>query len=214
MLIPRRIASRKHTGRTSRKADRRHTHRGVLAITAIRPGTRLLTNRQIYAGPYRDDSGTSAWRECVGSTSTPTARWTKSRRDPDGLGQGSPGGVGWPRQAGRVMFELSAWPSRVPGRHSAWSMHNFPCSAGFGCTREGWMCDGKGLTAVALRSATEEELDSRLSYANIERFNLRFAAPPGSWRATGGCAPSSKEIARIYTVKRSALRHRDLGEEA
>ena len=65
----------------------------------------------------------------------------------------------------------------------------------------------KGLTAVDLRSATEEELDSRLADAKIELFNLRFQAATGQLESHGRLRAVRKEIARIYTVKRE----RELG---
>ena len=65
----------------------------------------------------------------------------------------------------------------------------------------------KGLTAVDLRSATEEELDSKLADAKIELFNLRFQAATGQLESHGRLRAVRKEIARIYTVKRE----RELG---
>ncbi len=65
----------------------------------------------------------------------------------------------------------------------------------------------KGLTAVDLRSATEEELDMRLADAKIELFNLRFQAATGQLESHGRLHAVRKEIARIYTVKRE----RELG---
>ncbi len=65
----------------------------------------------------------------------------------------------------------------------------------------------KGLTAVDLRSATEEELDSRLADAKLELFNLRFQAATGQLESHGRLHAVRKEIARIYTVKRE----RELG---
>ena len=65
----------------------------------------------------------------------------------------------------------------------------------------------KGLTAVDLRSVTEEELDSRLADAKIELFNLRFQAATGQLESHGRLRAVRKEIARIYTVKRE----RELG---
>ena len=65
----------------------------------------------------------------------------------------------------------------------------------------------KGLTAVDLRSATEEELDSRLADAKIELFNLRFQAATGQLESHGRLHAVRKGIARIYTVKRE----RELG---
>ena len=65
----------------------------------------------------------------------------------------------------------------------------------------------KGLTAVDLRSATEEELDTRRADAKIELFNLRFQAATGQLESHGRLHAVRKEIARIYTVKRE----RELG---
>jgi len=65
----------------------------------------------------------------------------------------------------------------------------------------------KGLTAVDLRSATEEELDMRLADAKIELFNLRFQAATGQLESHGRLRAVRKEIARIYTVQRE----RELG---
>jgi large subunit ribosomal protein L29 len=65
----------------------------------------------------------------------------------------------------------------------------------------------KGLTAVDLRNATEEELDSRLADAKIELFNLRFQAATGQLESHGRLRAVRKEMARIYTVKRE----RELG---
>ncbi len=65
----------------------------------------------------------------------------------------------------------------------------------------------KSLTAVDLRNATEEELDSRLADAKIELFNLRFQAATGQLESHGRLHAVRKEIARIYTVKRE----RELG---
>jgi large subunit ribosomal protein L29 len=65
----------------------------------------------------------------------------------------------------------------------------------------------KGLTAVDLRNATEEELDTRLADAKIELFNLRFQAATGQLESHGRLRAVRKEIARIYTVKRE----RELG---
>jgi large subunit ribosomal protein L29 len=65
----------------------------------------------------------------------------------------------------------------------------------------------KGLTAVDLRNATEEELDSRLADAKLELFNLRFQAATGQLESHGRLRAVRKEIARIYTVKRE----RELG---
>ena len=65
----------------------------------------------------------------------------------------------------------------------------------------------KGLTAVDLRSATEDELDTRLADAKIELFNLRFQAATGQLESHGRLRAVRKEIARIYTVKRE----RELG---
>ena len=60
----------------------------------------------------------------------------------------------------------------------------------------------KGLTAVDLRNATEDELDSRLADAKLELFNLRFQAATGQLESHGRLRAVRKEIARIYTVKR------------
>ena len=65
----------------------------------------------------------------------------------------------------------------------------------------------KGLTAVDLRSATEEELDTRLADAKIELFNLRFQAATGQLESHGRLRTVKKDIARIYTV----VRERELG---
>jgi large subunit ribosomal protein L29 len=65
----------------------------------------------------------------------------------------------------------------------------------------------KGLTAVDLRNATEDELDTRLADAKIELFNLRFQAATGQLESHGRLHAVRKEIARIYTVKRE----RELG---
>ena len=65
----------------------------------------------------------------------------------------------------------------------------------------------KGLTAVDLRNATEDELDSRLADAKVELFNLRFQAATGQLESHGRLRAVRKEIARIYTVKRE----RELG---
>jgi len=65
----------------------------------------------------------------------------------------------------------------------------------------------KGLTAVDLRDATEDELDSRLAEAKLELFNLRFQAATGQLESHGRLRAVRKEIARIYTVKRE----RELG---
>ncbi len=65
----------------------------------------------------------------------------------------------------------------------------------------------KGLTAVDLRNATEDELDSRLADAKLELFNLRFQAATGQLESHGRLHAVRKEIARIYTVKRE----RELG---
>ena len=65
----------------------------------------------------------------------------------------------------------------------------------------------KGLTAVDLRNATEDELDSRLADAKVELFNLRFQAATGQLESHGRLHAVRKEIARIYTVKRE----RELG---
>ena len=65
----------------------------------------------------------------------------------------------------------------------------------------------KGLTAVDLRNATEDELDSRLAEAKLELFNLRFQAATGQLENHGRLHAVRKEIARIYTVKRE----RELG---
>ena len=65
----------------------------------------------------------------------------------------------------------------------------------------------KGLTAVDLRNATEDELDSRLAEAKLELFNLRFQAATGQLENHGRLHAVRKEIARIYKVKRE----RELG---
>ena len=65
----------------------------------------------------------------------------------------------------------------------------------------------KGLTAVDLRNATEDELDSRLADAKLELFNLRFQAATGQLESHGRLRAVRTEIARIYTVKRE----RELG---
>jgi large subunit ribosomal protein L29 len=65
----------------------------------------------------------------------------------------------------------------------------------------------KGLTAVDLRNATEDELDSRLAESKLELFNLRFQAATGQLESHGRLRAVRKEIARIYTVKRE----RELG---
>ena len=65
----------------------------------------------------------------------------------------------------------------------------------------------KGLTAVDLRNATEDELDSWLADAKLELFNLRFQAATGQLESHGRLHAVRKEIARIYTVKRE----RELG---
>ena len=65
----------------------------------------------------------------------------------------------------------------------------------------------KGLTAADLRSATEEELDTKLADAKTELFNLRFQHATGQLESHGRLHAVRKEIARIYTVKRE----RELG---
>jgi large subunit ribosomal protein L29 len=65
----------------------------------------------------------------------------------------------------------------------------------------------KGLAAADLRSATEEELEVKLTEAKIELFNLRFQAATGQLESHGRLHAVRKEIARIYTVKRE----RELG---
>jgi large subunit ribosomal protein L29 len=65
----------------------------------------------------------------------------------------------------------------------------------------------KGLAATDLRTATEEELNLKLTEAKIELFNLRFQAATGQLESHGRLRAVRKEIARIYTVKRE----RELG---
>jgi large subunit ribosomal protein L29 len=65
----------------------------------------------------------------------------------------------------------------------------------------------RGLTAFDLRSATEDELDLKLTEAKIELFNLRFQAATGQLESHGRLRTVRREIARIYTVKRE----RELG---
>ena len=65
----------------------------------------------------------------------------------------------------------------------------------------------KGLAAADLRTATEEELDLKLTEAKIELFNLRFQAATGQLESHGRLRAVRKEIARIYTV----MRERELG---
>jgi large subunit ribosomal protein L29 len=65
----------------------------------------------------------------------------------------------------------------------------------------------KALAAADLRTATEEELDVKLTEAKIELFNLRFQAATGQLESHGRLRAVRKEIARIYTVKRE----RELG---
>ena len=65
----------------------------------------------------------------------------------------------------------------------------------------------KGLAAADLRTATEEELNVKLTEAKIELFNLRFQAATGQLESHGRLHAVRKEIARIYTVKRE----RELG---
>jgi len=65
----------------------------------------------------------------------------------------------------------------------------------------------KALVAADLRSATEEELNVKLTEAKIELFNLRFQAATGQLESHGRLRAVRKEIARIYTVKRE----RELG---
>jgi len=65
----------------------------------------------------------------------------------------------------------------------------------------------KGLAAADLRTATEDELDLKLTEAKIELFNLRFQAATGQLESHGRLRAVRKEIARIYTVKRE----RELG---
>ena len=73
----------------------------------------------------------------------------------------------------------------------------------------------KGLAAADLRTATEEELDLKLTEAKIELFNLRFQAATGQLESHGRLRAVRKEIARIYTVKQErALGIVRLEEEA
>jgi len=65
----------------------------------------------------------------------------------------------------------------------------------------------KGLAAADLRTASEEELNLKLTEAKIELFNLRFQAATGQLESHGRLRAVRKEIARIYTVKRE----RELG---
>ncbi|HUB21163.1 MAG TPA: 50S ribosomal protein L29 [Streptosporangiaceae bacterium] len=65
----------------------------------------------------------------------------------------------------------------------------------------------KALAAADLRTATEDELDHKLTEAKIELFNLRFQAATGQLESHGRLRAVRKEIARIYTVKRE----RELG---
>jgi large subunit ribosomal protein L29 len=63
-----------------------------------------------------------------------------------------------------------------------------------------------GLTAQ-LRVSTEEELQSKLTLAKEELFNLRFQGATGQLESHGRLRAVRKEIARIYTV----MRERELG---
>ena len=65
----------------------------------------------------------------------------------------------------------------------------------------------KGLATADLRTASEEELNLKLTEAKIELFNLRFQAATGQLESHGRLRAVRKEIARIYTVKRE----RELG---
>jgi large subunit ribosomal protein L29 len=65
----------------------------------------------------------------------------------------------------------------------------------------------KVLAAADLRTASEEELNLKLTEAKIELFNLRFQAATGQLESHGRLRAVRKEIARIYTVKRE----RELG---
>jgi large subunit ribosomal protein L29 len=65
----------------------------------------------------------------------------------------------------------------------------------------------RGVAAADLRTATEEELNLKLTEAKIELFNLRFQAATGQLESHGRLRAVRKEIARIYTVKRE----RELG---
>jgi large subunit ribosomal protein L29 len=58
-----------------------------------------------------------------------------------------------------------------------------------------------------LRVSTEEELQSKLTEAKEELFNLRFQGATGQLESHGRLHAVRKEIARIYTV----MRERELG---
>ena len=65
----------------------------------------------------------------------------------------------------------------------------------------------KATVAGDLRTASEEELETKLAEAKVELFNLRFQAATGQLESHGRLRAVRKEIARIYTV----MRERELG---
>jgi hypothetical protein len=118
VLIPRRVKHRKqhHPSRSGRakggpRSTSASTHPALEPAYVIEP---VRSSR-----PYRDDPATSCVAARCWIIDLPDRRSPRSRRDPHGFRQGLAEWWVANVKPGRVLFELSAWPSRWPARRCA-----------------------------------------------------------------------------------------------
>jgi ribosomal protein L29 len=134
----------------------------------------------------------------------------EARRDPHGLGKGSPEWWIANVKPGRVMFELSGVPEPIAKEAMRRAMHKLPMKCRFVRRRGGLMSSLQNKLAAPIRSLEDDELVTKLREAKEELFNLRFQAATGQLESHGRLNAVRKDIARIYTV----MRERELGISA
>src|SRR5690606_37569416 len=118
-------------------------------------------------------------------------------RGPHGLGQGQPGVLDLPGEAGPDHVRARRRPRAVGAR-------------GLRARRRGALCwlaprvplprGGEGMKAADVRAKTVDELKAQLEELQKEAFNLRFQRASGQLENTARVRQVRRDIARIKTI--------------
>ena len=197
MLSPKRVKFRKqHRGRRHGMSRGQQTVEfGEYGLKSLEAG--WLTNRQIEAARIAHDPQDQAWRQGLDQRLSRQAVHQEAGRDPHGLRQGQPRGLGRRRQARprdvRAVRRARAARPRgdAPGRPQA--------------ARQDQVRPARGparMTARELRDFDDESLLDRIATARRDLFGLRLQHATGELENTAGLRAAKRELARALTVAR------------
>ena len=197
MLMPKRVKHRKQMRGKRRGNTKGGANVDLRRVRAEGARSRLDHQPPDRGRPRRDDPQDQARRQGLDQRLPRQAVHQEARRDPAGLGQGQPGGLGRRGQAGQGDVRARRRPrgprqgGDAPRRAQAADQDQVRDPRG-----------GRAVKAADVARARRPGPGRAIKQARQEAFNLRFRHATGELENTAGLGDSRRDLARLMTVAR------------